>query len=68
MSFALQLAKINEEQKSKIRKTDRALKIAEVPYYHVPYKLISFLILDDGDSYMRFLFLYISGRIVKNKI
>jgi len=68
MSFALQLAKINEEQKSKIRKTERALKIAEVSDYHVPYKLISCLKPDDGDSYMRFFFLYISGRTVKNKI
>ena len=64
--FALQLEKINVEQKSKIRKTERALKIAEVSYYHV--KFTSCLMLDDDDSYTWFPFLYVLGRTDKNKI
>lgn len=53
-TFVLQLLKINDEQKTKIRKIERDLKVAEVSKLLL-IKLMLCQILDDG-SYVQFSF------------
>lgn len=58
--FFLQLQKTNDEQKSKIRKFERALKVAEVLQFVLTKNVILCQILGDG-SYMFLFFFFLGG-------
>ena len=56
--FFLQLQKTSDEQKSKIRKFERALKVAEVLQLVLPKNLILCQILGDGSYVFLFSFFF----------